>query len=168
MDDSPRTTLLHGAPAEPAARTTLPTFLHSLVPPYFLKWGPHVGVWYGLVSLTGFLCHIIFMAYVIAWVLLEGLDALIETLALPVALSTIVVDMGKGLDRLTDTADLPTWFALSFVGWWFVSSIWMAVSYRKHHDGTNGWRAYIFGGWGWRWWKRGNSTGDSDSDFDFD
>lgn len=163
MDDPPRTTQLHSAPAESAVTTNLTTFLQSLVPPYFLKWGPHVGAWYALASLTGFLCHMIFMVLVITWTIAKGLDWLISAVTLRVPLSAIA----NRLNLLPDAAELPTWFVLSFIGWWLVSSLWMAVTYRRHQDGTRGWRVYILGGgWAWRFWKRGNSDGDFDFDFD--
>jgi hypothetical protein len=164
MYDPARTTRLHQAATESDTSTNLKTFLHSLVPPYFLKWGPTIGVSYALISLTGFLCHIGFMAYIIVSLIRQGLDWLLDTVALPASIAAVATAISQALDWLNRTADLPEWFVVSSIGWWFVSSIWMAFLVKRHHDGTSGWRTFIFGGWAWSFWGRGSS----DSDFDFD
>jgi hypothetical protein len=107
------------------------------------------------------------MAFVTVSLIHTGLNELIDSDTLPVQLAAIASATYQGLDWLVDTVDSPGWFVLSFIGWWFVSSIWMAFMYKRHHDDTSGWRAYIFGGgWAWGWWQRGGSGGDSDFDSD--
>lgn len=150
MEHPPRSTSSRSVPSKSTINSDLKTVLHSLVPPYFLKWGPNIGVVYGLASLTGFLCHVMLMAFVITFAISKTLNWLLDAADLPATLSAIVTNVAAGLDRLSDPTALPAWVFIPVISWWLVTYIWMAAMYKLHHDGTHGWRAYICGG-GWAW-----------------